>query len=85
MAKQETKSSTFSLVDLPRILAGINRQLKLLAIRSGSSPISTGLAADRPTPDSLSPNTTIMYYATDTKTLSTWNTATSSWNTVVFT
>jgi hypothetical protein len=83
MAKQQ--QSTYSLIDLPRIFAGINRQLKLLAIRTGSSPISTGLAADRPTPTALSPNTTIMYYATDTNTLSIWNTDTSTWKNQVFT
>lgn len=76
-----------TLLDLDRIVAQLRRRLRLLEIQGSSGILKTGLAANRPlgTDLSLSPGTTVMYYAYDTKTLSIWNTQSSVWDTEVFT
>lgn len=76
-----------TLLDLERIIAQLRRRLRLLEIQGANGVVKTGLAAGRPAGVdlSLSPNTTVMYYATDTKTLSIWNIQTSTWDTEVFT
>lgn len=75
----------FTILDLPKIIATINRRLRLLEIQGNTGIVKTGVAADRPATPNLSTGTTVMYYAYDTKVLSIWNVDTDSWNTVSFT
>lgn len=75
----------FSLLDLERIIAQLRRRLRLLEIQGNTGIIKTGLDADRPTVLNLLTGTTVSYYATDTKTLSVWNTESEVWDTVLFT
>lgn len=79
MANNNSKSSFFSVNDLPKIFASINQQLKSLALRS-TGIMKTGLAADRPAAPEVNPGTTLQYYAYDTKVLSIWNIDSENWD-----
>ncbi len=72
----------FTLLDIDRIIAQMRRRLRLLELQNGSGTISTGELADRPTPQTLSPGTTVSYYATDVQKLFIWNVATEDWDEV---
>lgn len=72
----------FTLLDIDRIIAGIRRRLRLLELKTGSGTISTGVLADRPTPQTLSPGATVSYYASDVKKLFIWNVVNEDWDEV---
>lgn len=76
----------FTLLDLEKIIAQLRRRLRLLELQGANGTVRAGLAANRPNGSDLSLSTgvTVMYYATDTKTLSIWNPQTETWNTTVF-
>ena len=74
----------FTLLDIERIISGIRRRLRVLEIQGNGAVIKTGLAVSRPSAPTLTPGTTITYYATDTKVLSIWNVVNESWDTVTF-
>lgn len=75
-------NSKFTLLDFDRVIAQLRRRLRLVELRP-SNTLNTGLAADRPTAPTTNEGTTVSFYATNTKTLSIWNTVTNDWDEVV--
>lgn len=63
--------------DVQHIINDLVKRLNRLE-SSNRGAMQQGLAANRP----AAPTTTNIYYATNTKVLSIWNSATSAWNTV---
>lgn len=76
---------TFTILDLEKVIANLRRRLRLLEIQGNTGVIKNGLAADRPATPTVSIGSTTSFYATDTKTLSIWNTVTEDWDEEVFT